>query len=114
MALRRFDFSEEGKALYGLPYGLEGDAFDPQQPAPAPWRTIRNAILGRNAVEAYGVDPEARRNALSCDAVNELRQGYATDVGTAGTIRPQASLAAPGPRTRRELFHLLNSRPFGP
>ena len=26
VALRRFDFSEEGKALYGLPYGLEGDA----------------------------------------------------------------------------------------
>lgn len=114
VGLRRFDFSEEGKALYRLPYGLEGDALDPQRPAPAPSRTIRNAIFGRNAAEAYGVDPDARRNALSCDAVNELRQGYATSVGTAGTIRPQASLVAPGPRTRRELFGLLRSRPFGP
>jgi hypothetical protein len=114
VGLRRFDFSEEGKALYDLPYGLEGDALDPQRPAPAPSRTIRNAIFGRNAAEAYGVDPDARRNALSCDAVNDLRQGYTTNVGTAGTIRPQASLVAPGPRTRRELFRLLASRPFGP
>ena len=68
----------------------------------------------RNAAEAYGVDPDVRRNALTCDAVKGLREGYATSVGSAGTIRPQASLVAPSPRTRRELFRLLTSAPFGP
>ena len=77
VALRRFEFSEWGREFYGLPYGLEGDVEDPTQPAPSPDRTIRNGILGRNAARAYGIDPDAARNAISCDVVNGLRQhGY--------------------------------------
>lgn len=114
VALRRFDFSEEGKALYGLPYGLGGDADDPSRPAPSPERTIRNAIFGRNAAEAYGFDLDAQRQALTCDALNQLHEGYTERPGTLRETSPLASLAAPGPRTRRQLLSLLQSRPFGP
>ncbi|MGH2978447.1 MAG: hypothetical protein ACRDLQ_02260, partial [Solirubrobacterales bacterium] len=83
VGLRRFEFSQWGREFYGLPHGLEGDVEDPTQPAPSPDRTIRNAILGRNAARAYGIDPDAVRNAISCDTVNGLRQhGYLSGVGT--------------------------------
>src|SRR5206468_6989660 len=45
VGFRRFEFTERGKELYGLPHGLEGDVEDPTRKAPRPARTIRNAIL---------------------------------------------------------------------
>lgn len=84
------------------------------RPAPSPERTIRNAIFGRNAAEAYGVDPDVRRHAITCDAVNELRAGYVGQAGTERETRPLASLLAPGPRTRRQLLALVRSKPWGP
>lgn len=114
VGLRRFDFSEEGKALYGLPFGLEGDVEDPSRSAPSPDRTIRNAIFGRNAAAAYELDPEAQRHAIACDAVNALREGYVSDPGTERETRSLASLQASGPRTRRELLALTRGKPWGP
>ena len=114
VALRRFEFSDEGKELYGLPHGLEGDVEDPTQAAPSPDRTIRNAILGRNAAAAYGFDPDAERAAIACDKVNELRDGYLTGVGTERESAPMASNQLLGARTRRELFTSLRDKPWGP
>ena len=51
----------EGKELYGLPYGLEGDVEDPTRRRRSPARTIRNGILGRNA--ARGLRGRPRRRA---------------------------------------------------
>ena len=60
VALRRFEFTERGKELYNLPYGLEGDVEDPTRKAPNPSRTIRNGIFGRNVAPAYRFDPDAQ------------------------------------------------------
>jgi predicted TIM-barrel fold metal-dependent hydrolase len=115
VGLRRFEFSEEGKELYGLPFGLEGDVEDPTRKAPTPARTIRNGILGRNAARAYRIDPDARRRQISCDAVNGLRQdGYLTGVGTERESAPLASHQAPGARTRREVLKSLTESPWSP
>jgi predicted TIM-barrel fold metal-dependent hydrolase len=114
VGLRRFDFSQEAKELYGLPHGLEGDVEDPTQPAPVPERTIRNGILGRNAAEAYRFDPDARRNDISCDAVNELRREYINDLGTKLESAPLRSNVAPGARTRREVLKSLTEGPWSP
>ena len=69
VSLRRFEFTEKGKELYGLPYGLDGDVEDPTRPAPNPSRTIRNGILGRNVAKPYNVDPDKKRHA------DQLRPG---------------------------------------
>jgi uncharacterized protein len=114
-ALRAFEFTDEGKALYNLPHGLEGDVEDPRAPAPTPARTIRNGILGRNAALAYGIDPDARRNAISCDAVASMRQeGYLADVGTPRERAPLASNELLGARTRREFLMPGRDRPWAP
>src|SRR5260370_35446473 len=77
IALRRFQFTEAGKELYGLPYGLDGDREDPTKPAPGPERTIRNGILGYNAAEAYTFDPGFRSQALACAHARKLKdEGY--------------------------------------
>jgi hypothetical protein len=114
VALRRFDLTDEGKALYDLPWGLEGDREDPQQPAPSPDRSIRNAIFGRNAADAYGVDPDAVRNAIACDDVEAIREGYLTGVGTIRESAPLSSNQLLGARTRRELFDSLREKPWSP
>ena len=114
VALRRFEFSQEAKDFYNLPYGLEGDVEDPTKPAPKKARTIRNAILGRNAAAAYRIDPDAHRNALSCDAVQGVRETYVTDPLTQKESSPLRTNAMSGPRTRRELFAMLKAKPWGP
>jgi len=116
VAFRRFEFTERGKELYGLPHGLQGDVEDPTRKAPRPERTIRNAILGRNAARAYRIDVSERRRSISCDAVNDLREG-AYLVGEPGSERESAPLAshlAPGPRTRREVLRSLHESPWSP
>jgi uncharacterized protein len=116
VGLRRFEFTNRGKELYGLPFGLEGDVEDPTRKAPRPERTIRNAILGRNAARAYGINPDVRRRDIHCDAVQELREeGYLK--GAAGSdleSAPLASNVAPGPRTRREVMRALRENPWSP
>jgi hypothetical protein len=113
-AFRRFEFTEQGKELYGLPYGLEGDAEDPTRKARRPERTIRNAILGRNAARAYRFNPDARRRKISCDAVNRLRdEGYVSGSGELESA-PLASNQVVGPRTRRELILAQRDQPWSP
>jgi uncharacterized protein len=114
VALRRFEFTNEGKELYNLPHGLEGDRDDPQVLAATPERTIRNGILGRNAAEAYEVDAEVARTAIACDQVEALRDGYLTGVGTQFESAPMASNQLLGARTRRELFDSLRGKPWSP
>jgi hypothetical protein len=115
VALRRFEFTEKGKQFYGLPYGLNGDVEDPTRKAPKPSRTIRNAILGRNAARAYNVDPDAKRNAIHCDQVSALRNAsYIRHAGTERESAPLASHVAPGARTRREVWHNLTSGEWSP
>jgi hypothetical protein len=115
VGLRRFEFSERGRELYNLPHGLEGDVEDPMRKAPRPSRTIRNAILGRNAARAYGIDPFKVKREFDCDAVNGLKQdGYLSGVGTERESAPLASNVAPGPRTRREVLKSLRENPWSP
>jgi uncharacterized protein len=115
VAFRRFEFSNEGKELYNLPYGLEGDVEDPTRKARRPERTIRNAILGRNAAHAYRFNPDARRRKISCDDVNQLRdEGYVAGAGTERESAPLASNTVLGPRSRREVLKSLAESPWSP
>ena len=112
--MRRFEFTDKGKELYGLPYGLEGDREDPTQPAPDPSRTIRNAILGYNAAEAYNFDPAAKRNQITCDQVQKLKdEGYVQGHGIGETASLRMN-KIPGPRTRREVLRSLTENPWSP
>ena len=49
----------------------------PTDGKPHPERSIRNGVLGRNAAEAYQIDPDAKINEIRCDDVQEMRdKGY--------------------------------------
>jgi uncharacterized protein len=116
VGMRRFEFTEQGKELYRLPFGLEGDVEDPTRKAPRPERTIRNGILGRNAARAYEIDPDARRRKIACDDVNGLREeGYLRgEQGSERESAPLASHTSPGPRTRREVLRSLTETEWSP
>lgn len=115
VAMRRFEFTDKGKELYGLPYGLEGDVEDPTKPAPHPSRTIRNGILGRNAAAAYNFDPDQKFNAIACDDVQKIKDtGYVDQPGTMKESAPLRANAIPGPRTRREVMKGLVETPWSP
>jgi predicted TIM-barrel fold metal-dependent hydrolase len=115
VAMRRFEFTEKGKEMYNLPYGLEGDVEDPTKKATRPERTIRNGILGRNAAGAYRINPDERRRKISCDAVNHFRdEGYLANAGTDREVAPLASNEIHGPRTRRELVLAMRDQPWSP
>jgi predicted TIM-barrel fold metal-dependent hydrolase len=117
VSLRRFEFTEKGKELYGLPYGLDGDVEDPTQPAPTPARTIRNGILGRNVAKPYNVDPDQKRHVISCDQVNALREDEYTLTRADNHLmetRPFASNLSPGARTRREVWKSITEGPWSP
>ncbi|MPZ64646.1 MAG: hypothetical protein GEU83_03715 [Pseudonocardiaceae bacterium] len=133
--LRALQFSPRAKQLYNLPYGLDGDRWDPQcnalsgasytSPHPNvpdwptdgsvhPERTIRNGIFGRNAAAAYGLDPDVVRNKISCDDVNKLRDSYVQNPGTTMERTPHKTNKILGPRTRREFFNYVNSPDYSP
>ena len=115
VAMRRFEFTERGKELYGLPYGLEGDVEDPRKRAPHPSRSIRNGILGYNAARAYRFDPHRRRHAIHCDDVQRLKdEGYISSHGTETETAPLRTNQAPGARTRREVVKSLEKGPWSP
>jgi predicted TIM-barrel fold metal-dependent hydrolase len=109
---------EEGPALqllrdtYGLVHGLEGDIDHPTIAATDAKRTIRNAILGRNAAGVYGVDPDGQRNAIACDDVQRIRDEYILNPATPKESAPLAANQVYGPTTRRELFDLLRDDPW--
>ncbi len=129
--LRALQFSDEAKALYNLPYGLDGDRWDPTKnalsgasypsgghPNVAGWptdlrahpeRSIRNGIFGRNAAEAYGIDPDATRGAISCDQVQKMRDAYVLNPMTPREQMPLRSNLIAGPRTRREFFNFVKT-----
>jgi len=129
--LRALQFSEEAKQFYNLPYGLEGDRWDPTKNAMSgasypstghpnvpgwprdgrahPERTIRNGIFGRNAAEAYGIDPDATRGAISCDQVQKMRDAYLLNPMTPTESMPLRSNLIAGPRTRREFFNFVKT-----
>jgi uncharacterized protein len=115
VAFRRFEFTNEGKELYNLPYGLQGDVEDPTKKARRPERTIRNAILGRNAARAYRFNPDARRRKISCDKVNELgEEGYVDSAGNERESAPLASNTVLGPRTAADVLKGLAESPWSP
>ena len=116
VAMRRFEFTQKGKELYGLPYGLEGDVEDPTRKAPTRARTIRNGILGRNVAPAYNVDPDAKRTQIGCDQVNALRDDEykLTRENHLLETRPFASNVSPGARTRREVWKSITEGPWSP
>jgi predicted TIM-barrel fold metal-dependent hydrolase len=115
VALRRFDFTERGRELYNLPHGLEGDVENPMRKARHPSKTIRNAILGRNAAHAYNFDPDRRVHEIHCDAVQKLRdEGYLQRQGTLTESAPLRMNQIPGPRTRREVLKGLTENPWSP
>jgi len=115
VAMRRFHFTARGRELYTLPYGLEGDVDNPSRKAPHPSRTIRNAILGRNAARAYNFNPDHRRYAIHCDDVQKLREdGYIQRPGTLTEAAPLRMNQTPGPRTRREVMQGLVENPWSP
>jgi hypothetical protein len=122
-------FSEEAKELYNLPYGLDGDRWDPRRnaldsssymlahPNVADWpvdgqahpeRTIRHGIMGRTAAEVYGLDPDAKRNALACDAVQKIRDAYVLNPATPKETSPLRTNTINGPRTRREFWKYIS------
>ena len=78
VALRRFEFTERGKELYGLPYGLEGDVEDPTRKAPQPDRDDPQRRSSAATPPApTGSTPTRAAHAIACDEVNELREdGY--------------------------------------
>jgi len=120
VALRKFEFTAEGKEFYNLPFGLEGDCEDPMQAAPTPDRTIRNAIFGRNAARAYSsggnvtIDPDAVRHAIGCDEVQKIRDQYILNQATPKELTPMASNEIIGPRTAGALDKLRANQPWGP
>ncbi|MGQ0624098.1 MAG: hypothetical protein ACT4PP_05495 [Sporichthyaceae bacterium] len=134
VTLRALQFSDEAKELYNLPFGLDGDRFDPRRNALSgasyrghpdvkawpkdgkahPERSIRNGILGRNAAEAYGLDPDAHRGKISCDQVEAMRSAYLINPGTAREQTPYRTNAMVGPRTRREFFRFVTSPDYQP
>ena len=134
VALRNFQFSEKGKEMYNLPYGLDGDAWDPRRNALSaasytrkhravdnwptdgrahPERSIRNRMLGWNAVEVYQVK-ETNVREIKCDVVQRFRdQQYLT--GQGATLRsPLASNSVYGPRNNRETWADLWKEPWHP
>jgi hypothetical protein len=127
VGLRGFKMSARACQLYNLPYGLDGDRFDPRVNAldahnyrskhahiadwptdgrSHPERTIRNGIFGRNAAVPYKVDPDAARHKIACDAVEATRQSLIIRPGSEREISPAASNRILGPRNKRETMAL--------
>jgi uncharacterized protein len=135
VALRNFTFTEEAKEFYNLPYGLEGDRFDPRvdcldassylsaHPHVADWptdgrahpeRSIRNGIFGRNVAAAYHVEVDVAREFIDCDEVQKIRDGYILNPATPSEQLPYASNQLIGRRTAREVLADLFNNPWSP
>ena len=125
VAMRALQFTEKAKEFYNLPYGLDGDAWDPRidatsaasyknaHPRVADWptdhkahpeRTIRNRIFGRNAAVVYKVDPDHHMKAIACDQVQKIRDAYLINPGTPNELRPFATNRMPAGRTPEQVL----------
>jgi hypothetical protein len=124
VALRAFNMSNKAKELYNLPYGLDGDRFDPRRNTKNPhhykdhpvldkWpsdgrahpeRSIRNGIFGRNAAIPYKVDPDAHFGKIKCDDVQKIRDGYIVNPATPREVAMGRSNDMHAPRTRSQLL----------
>src|SRR5437588_1755502 len=135
IAFRALRFSDKAKALYKLPHGLAGDAWDPrvnalsassyrgQHPAVKDWptdhrahpeRTIRNHAFGYNAARIYHVDPHTKMQKIKCDQVNALHDELIVDTGTPRARNPMRANASYGFRTRRAVLKDIFSGPWHP
>jgi uncharacterized protein len=74
-----------------------------------PERTIRNGIFGRTAAEVYGLDPDAKRNALNCDEVQKIRDAYVLNPGTPKETAPLRSNTINGPRTKADFWRMVKA-----
>ena len=131
--LRSLQFTQRAREFYNLPFGLDGDAWDPRVNAMSPhsyakphphvkdWptdhkahpeRTIRNRIFGRNAAVVYKVDPDVARHKISCDDVQKMRDGYLLNPATPKEVRPFATNKMPAGRTPQQV--LANTWPNAP
>ena len=80
------------------------EAMQEQFGYPALTDAVKRKILGLNAAEAYGIDPEATLCAISDDDLSSLRAQARAE----GVVRaPNA-----GPSTRRELLAFLRTSPL--
>jgi hypothetical protein len=134
VAFRALNMTQAAKDLYNLPYGLDGDAWDPTKnaldggiylsanPNVAGWptdgvahpeRTIRNRVLGYNAAEAYGVTPQLQ-GMIKCDDVQKIRDAYLINPADEKARAPLSMNTINGPRTRRQLFKEIASKPWSP
>jgi predicted TIM-barrel fold metal-dependent hydrolase len=135
IAFRALKFSDKAKQFYNMPFGLDGDLDDPRIDALSPssyrrphpyvkdWptdgrahpdRTIRNAVLGRNAARVYRVNPDTKLKAIKCDQVNQLHGEYMIDAGQATARAPLRANAVYGRRTRREVLKDIFTGPWTP
>jgi uncharacterized protein len=135
VTMRALQFTPEAKEFYNLPYGLDGDRFDPRRNALSgssyqtkhpnvkgwptdnkahPERSIRNGILGRNAAKAYGLDPDAHRGKISTDQVQAMRDAYILNPMTPREQYTWRSNRIAGPRTRREFWNFVTSPDYTP
>jgi predicted TIM-barrel fold metal-dependent hydrolase len=140
IAFRTFQMSDPAKELYNLPYGLDGDAEDPQKNAldgtsymsahahipdwptdskAHPERTIRNAIFGRNAARAYSygkfkIDPNPLRKAMSCDDVQKIRDSYIVNQATPTESAPFSTNQILGRRTPAGVLKDRANSPWSP
>src|SRR3712207_9120491 len=116
--------SNKARELYNLPYGLDGDRFDPRRntknanhyrghPTLGNWpkdrrahpaRSIRNRIFGRNAAVPYRVDPDAHRRMIDCDDVQRIRDNYILNPSTPREMAGGRANAMPAPRNREQLL----------
>lgn len=124
VALRSLQMTGAAKELYNLPYGLDGDRFDPTRNAldassylsphsvlgdwptdgkAHPERTIRNGIFGRNAAVPYRVDPDAVLGAIACSDVDRMRNQYYVNQFTDVESAPGRMNTVYGLRTPQEV-----------
>jgi uncharacterized protein len=133
--LRALDMTDEVRELYNLPYGLDGDRFDPRLDTrngghylskhaayddwptdgrSHPERSIRNGIFGRNVAPQYGVDPDARRETIDCDEVQRLRDQYQVNPFTPSNSAPLRFNELGPLRTDKQVLDDLWNTPWTP
>jgi len=143
IGLRKHQASDALKAEYNLPYWIDGDVDDPQQPTRSvPGRegdmtirsarySIRNAIFGFNAAEVYSrpnttdlldkaleyVSHDSQinnRSQFRCDEVQRIRDGYILNQLTPKENVPMASNQVVGERTWQGVWKARQEGPWAP
>ncbi|MHB8511726.1 MAG: amidohydrolase family protein [Actinomycetota bacterium] len=140
VAMRKLQFTDAAKAFYNLPYGIDGDRFDPSKPtvtapghendpnaSPAE-NSIRNGIFGYNAAEVYKVtdaaahvndrnekfNPTGVPGGMDCNQVQKIRDAYILNQATPKEMAPMKSNVLFGARTKRALVKQRKESPWAP